>query len=278
MVEALARRKATTDLVVRAAVYRDGSRELLEQLGADEVVVGDLTLPADATAAFAGVDAAYCIAPNMHPAEVELGRNFVAAAQTQGCSHLVYHSVLHPQTEDMPHHWRKLRVEELLFTSGLTTTILQPAAYLQNLLASWPRLVDAGVLTVPYAADTRIALVDLLDVAEVAARVLTEPGHEHATYELSGPESPAQLEVAEVLGRVLGRPVRVETVPRSVWRQQALGRGLSDDAADTLLRMFEYYERFEFRGNSNVLRWLLGRPPTGLESFARRTLDKHQGS
>jgi hypothetical protein len=32
---------------------------------------------------------------------------------------LVYHSVLHPQTEQMPHHWHKLRVEEMLLESRL---------------------------------------------------------------------------------------------------------------------------------------------------------------
>ena len=35
----------------------------------------------------------------------------------------------------MPHHWLKMRVEEKLFASGLPFTILQPAAYMQNVLA-----------------------------------------------------------------------------------------------------------------------------------------------
>jgi hypothetical protein len=30
----------------------------------------------------------------------------------------VFHSVLKPQTEAMPHHWNKLRVEELRYLSG----------------------------------------------------------------------------------------------------------------------------------------------------------------
>ena len=277
MVEALVRHRGDADIVVRASVYRAESAPDLEQLGADEVMVADMTGLADVEAAFAGVDAAYLIAPNMHPGELEVGHNAVAAASAQGCSTLVYHSVLHPQTEGMPHHWRKLRVEELLFTSEIPTTILQPAAYQQNLLASWPRIVEEGVLAVPYAADTRIALVDLLDVAEVAARVLTEPGHEHATYELCGPEAPTQDEVAEALGAVLGRAVRVEVVPRPIWREQALARGLGDEAVDTLLRMFEYYERFGFLGSPKVLEWLLGRPPADLATFARRVRDSHRG-
>jgi hypothetical protein len=37
--------------------------------------------------------------------------------------------------------------------------------------------------------------------------------------------------------------------------------------------MFDYYARFGFYGNSNVLRWLLGRPLTQFAEFAARELD-----
>jgi len=59
----------------------------------------------------------YHICPNMHPDEFQIAQNVIAAAQINDVSHFVYHSVLHPQTEDMPHHWQKLRVEEYLFKS-----------------------------------------------------------------------------------------------------------------------------------------------------------------
>jgi len=40
----------------------------------------------------------------------------------------------------------KLRVEEMLFSSGLDVTILQPTAYMQNILAEWDRMVGSGIL------------------------------------------------------------------------------------------------------------------------------------
>ena len=70
--------------------------------------------------------------------------------------HFVYHSVLHPQTEKMNHHWQKMRVEEMIFESGLPFTILQPAPYMQNLLAGWKSIVEDGVLRVPYSVDSEI--------------------------------------------------------------------------------------------------------------------------
>ncbi len=169
----------------------------------------------------------------------------------------------------MPHHWSKMRVEELLFASGLDVTILQPTAYMQNLLVAWRGVVDDGVFRVPYPIESRISLVDLNDVAEVAARVLTEPGHTGATYELVGTPPLSQLEVAKVLSEALGRPVRVEAEPPEVWDARMRAGGMGASERETLLKMFRYYERHGLVGNSNVLRWLLVRPPTTLEAFAR---------
>ncbi|MGK3204671.1 hypothetical protein [Amycolatopsis sp. MEPSY49] len=49
------------------------------------------------------------------------------------------------------------------------------------------------------------------DIAAVAARALTSSGHLGATYSLTGPESLTVRQQAAVLGRVTGRPARVET-------------------------------------------------------------------
>ena len=86
----------------------------------------------------------------------------------------------------MPHHWSKLPVEEMLFSSALDVTILQPTAYMQNCLSEWDRMVGSGIYRVPYPVETRLSLVDLDDVAEAAAIVLSDADHSGATYELVG--------------------------------------------------------------------------------------------
>ena len=81
-----------------------------------------------------------------------MARVVIGAAREADVEHLVFHSVLHPQIEAMPHHWQKMRVEELLLQSGLHYTILQPTIYMQNILASWDAISQNGVYPVPYAA------------------------------------------------------------------------------------------------------------------------------
>ncbi|MDH3402571.1 MAG: NmrA/HSCARG family protein [Acidobacteriota bacterium] len=258
-------------LAVRAFVREPRQRDAVARLGVDEVFAGDLLDEGDVREAARGARGVYHICPNVHPAETAIGSGVIAAARAAGVERFVFHSVLHPQTEAMPHHWAKLRVEEALLASGLPFTILQPAPYMQNVFAPWERIVREGVYPVPYALSTRLVMVDLEDVAAAAARVLTDPRHAGATYELCAPELLDQTEIADALGRHLGRAVRAEAVPVDAW---ARGAGLAPGSypRETLAAMFRYYERYGMAGGSGVLEWLLGRPPARFsQCLARRS-------
>jgi len=161
-------------------------------------------------------------------------------------------------------------VEEMLFESGLPFTILQPAPYMQNLLAAWKVILEEGVLRVPYSVDSRFSFVDLEDIAGAAKIILTDPGHIGATYELAGTWPLSHTEVAEIFSRVLKRDVRAEKEEIGDWRLRS--KGLSEYATENLTRMFEYYDRWGLAGNPNVLNWILGREPKTLESFIVDTL------
>ena len=102
--------------------------------------------------------------------------------------------------------------------------------------------------------------------------MLTEPGHAGATYELVGADALSQTEVAEVLTAGLGRTIHARSVPRDEWERGARASGLADYQVETLVKMFQYYERYGFWGGSRVLSWLLNRPPTSFEFFIERTV------
>jgi len=269
---AVIRALAATGHPVRALVHRKDHVARAQEAGAGEVVGGDMRNEDVLDQAVRDVDGVYHICPNVHPEEVAVGRKILSAARAAGVRRFVYHSVLHPQIEAMPHHWNKLLVEGLLLESGLAYTILQPASYMQNILAGWRSIVEEGIYAVPYPPATRLGMVDLEDVAAAAAVVLTEDGHVGATYELAGPDVLTQTAVAGILSRALGRPVRVARVPFDRWAQQAHASGLNEDRIELLLRMFAYYARFGFWGNPRVLTHLLGRAPHTFEAFVARTI------
>jgi NAD(P)H dehydrogenase (quinone) len=109
-------------------------------------------------------------------------------------------------------------------------------------------------------------------VAQAAATVLCEAGHEGAVYELAGSEVLTQDEVAAIVARQIGRPVRAQAVPRQAWARQARAAGLGDYQVESLLQMFVYYERHGLWGSPRVLTWLLGRAPTTMAGFVARTV------
>ena len=235
---------------VRALVRRIEQARALRADGVEPVLA---ELPAIG-AALDGVDGAYLIAPNMHPDEPGLVREVVEFAGRTPGFRLAYHSVMHPYAPAMPHHLGKAGVEAALHDSPADWTVLQPASYFENVEGVWASIRD-GVWPVPYSADSRFTPVALADVAQVAARVLTEPGHSYASYELAGPDLLSTNDMAETAGSVLGIGVRTERVRPQV--------------PPLLQLMFDYYDRSGFTGGPHVLRTLLDRPATDWASWVR---------
>ncbi len=109
-------------------------------------------------------------------------------------------------------------------------TVLQPGAYLQNLDLSGP-------VEVPYSLDAPFGFLDLHDLGEAAATVLTGPRHVGSTYELASRVASVR-ELADEAG------VPSERVP-----DPGTHPWLSD--------MFDYYDDHGLPVGTRVLSWLL---------------------
>jgi NAD(P)H dehydrogenase (quinone) len=238
--------------------------------GVREAVV-DLDTGEGLPAAFDGCAAAYLMAPNVHPDEPGLIRRALTAARDAGVERVVLHSVLHPYASALPHHMGKAVAEELVRGSGISWAVLQPCAYAQNLTAGLTAALDAGRLRVPYRVDAPFTLVDLDDVAEVAATVLTEPGHEAASYELCGPDAVTVADVAAQASRVTGRELVAERTDPDSWLAGP-GASLEPYARHALHAMFVAYDAGGLLGGRRVLPWLLGRPSTPTSVVVERAL------
>ena len=246
---------------VRVLTHRQDQAAQLLAEGAEQAISGDVCNEGILKQALAGIHRVYHICPNVSPDEFEIGRKIIAAAREARVDHFVYHSVLHPQVEAMPHHWQKMQVEEALFNSGMDFTILQPCAYMQNILAGWKSITNQGIYSVPYSINAKISIVDLEDVGLAAAKVLTSEEFRNGIYELSGPQALSQIEVAETISKVLGTPVQAVKQELSVWISDARKSGMVNYQVETLVKMFEYYDKYGLVGNSQVLKMILRNPP-----------------
>jgi uncharacterized protein YbjT (DUF2867 family) len=167
--------------------------------------------------ALEGVDTVYLVCSPVREL-VELEGNMVDACRAAGVRHVVLNSAL--GAGDYPKSfpsWHRT-VEDKLTASGLDYTILRPNSFMQNILTYYaPSIRTEGAF---YAAmgNARTSFIDVRDVATVAARTLTSPGHVGKTYELNGPEALTYREVAEKITHASGR--RVQYVDISVAQQK----------------------------------------------------------
>ena len=256
----------------RAFIRRSEQQQSLLQEGAVECAVGDLADAASLHAALAGCEALVHIGPPMHPREVEFTANVMDAARANHVSHFIYYSVMHPLRREVRHHRLKLDAEEQLIESGLAYTIVQPCRYMQHLEPIWTTVKEQGVHRMPFSTAQRFSVVDLADLAEAVAIIVTQGERHHfATYELAGPQALSQEDMAEVLSKVLDRQVRAEAVSVDALRAAASAKGLDEDRVEQMVVMNQHYDRHGFPGNCNVLTWLLGRAPTTYLDYVRRT-------
>jgi uncharacterized protein YbjT (DUF2867 family) len=238
---------------VRALVGSSSPRPELTALSAD-VVAADLRNPAAVEPLLEGAEALYLIWPNFDPDETAGATALLGAARRAGLARVVYHSVLRPQARSMPHHAAKDRVEEALDAGGVPFRVLQPCAYAGNLDAQLADAAATGVLRSPWGLEQPQSLVDLRDVADAAAVLLTEEGLDGGTFEAVGPEPLTAPRIAELMAVRLGREVTaVDAVPD--------GPVPEDYVARCLRIMFGHYRVHGFAGSPRVLEALLGRPP-----------------
>ncbi|SEH77084.1 Uncharacterized conserved protein YbjT, contains NAD(P)-binding and DUF2867 domains [Mycolicibacterium rutilum] len=243
---------------VRGFIRSPEKREEVMQRGAGEVAVGDLSNPADVETALRGVDSVFYIAPAFIDDEANLGVAFVQQARAAGVRRFVFSSVIHPSLS-LVNHAAKAPVEAALYDSGMEYAVFQPALFFQNYAPSWNRIRDTGVLAEPWANETRFSRVDYRDVAEAVALALTGDRLIGGTYELASHGHLDRYDVAELIGRVVGRPVRPQRVD-----PDELG-GISPAMA----AMFRHYDHAGLVSTDVTLTAVLGRPPRTLEAYFR---------
>ncbi|MCZ0730296.1 SDR family oxidoreductase [Mycolicibacterium iranicum] len=291
---------------VRAFVKNDEQARRSRADGATETVIGDLRRPGDLENALRGARQIYHAAPTQLIDERPVAERLIAAAAAEKLEHVVFHSVIHPDIAELPHHRQKLEVEGLLRDSDLPVTVLRPSHYMQNVLDFWA-FFSSGLLPYPTSPQSRMGVVDVEDIATAAATVLTNPdGHIGKTYDLSTVEL-TRHDMARIWSRVLGHPMTAVRIPPQALKNPLLAvapfgsaivtsllstrlrslpdivRGLreapntrgfqswSQDAKDTYVQMMTYYDTHGLpAGDFGDLPKLLPRNPIGYEQFARR--------
>lgn len=190
---------------------------------------------------------------------------FVSAAHAAGVEHIVLLSArgADPMAEDaiMRAHGE---AEAAVEGSGIAWTFLRPGGFATNRLWWAGSIRERGLVRDPFP-DSHSALIHEADIAAVAVRALTGPGHEYACYTLTGPESLTGREQAGLIGRAIGRPLRVETQDLDEYRR-SLSRWPEEIVEARIRRLARLNEHRD--PTTDAVRELTGRPARTFAEWA----------
>jgi uncharacterized protein YbjT (DUF2867 family) len=252
-----------TDAPVAVRVASRSPERAREQFGdCPEYVEFDLARPETWGRALDGVSALFLLVP---PATgVDPVREFVDAAGRVGVEHVVVLSVLGAEKLPvLPHR----RVERHLEGAAPTYTFLRAAYFMQNLSGIHRReIVTREELFVP-AGDGELGFLDARDVSAVAARALTEAGHENAAYDLTGPAALDFREVAAVFSSVLDRPIPYADPSRLTFARRMYARGVPLSMVAFMLAEYQVTRLGLSGRTTDTVARLLGREPTPMREF-----------
>lgn len=249
---------------VRALVRDEAKAQALKDSGV-EVVIGDLDQPSTIAPAVDGVDKIYLLTWN-GPTQEQQVYNVIAAAKQAASPHIIRHSMWGSEKSRIVQQGS--RAEEAIISSGLPWTLLRPTFFMQNLMMAAGTIASDGRIYWD-TSHGKIAMIDVRDVSDVAAAVLTQGGHEGQSYTLTGPAAISLQDVATTFSNVLGKNVQYVNVPHAASFEAMTGMGMPAWIAEGYGELMEGFGEGFANSTTDCVATLAGHPARSIEQFAR---------
>lgn len=249
------------------AFTRSGDRARFD--GDVEVVSGDFKDQESLRRAMDGVTRLFLLSAAQDLEEHDA--NAIDAARGAGVQLVVKQSVTQaPGKASLIPQWHRAG-EERLEKSGMEYVFLRPASFTSNALGWVATVKSEGTVYNPFGR-TALPVVHPDDIADVAAAVITQPGHAGKAYDITGPEALTVEEQAAILGEGLGRPLTVVEVTDEAMRAGMLKAGTPQtyvDARVGLVQMLRNLGRLE---PSSAVKDVTGKEPRTFRQWVEENI------
>ena len=272
-------RRVAAALCARAeptrALVRDAAKAravLVDDRGAPlplEMVVSEFTDRDGLRRALAGIDIAF-LALGSSLQQVELEQRFIDAAAEGHLPHLVKLSAADAHTDSVASvlRWHGA-IESHLAATGIPNTLICPTTFADVLMLAAQSIRHDGRWS-GSAPHGRNALIDSADVVDAAVAVLTDPAKRGGRHVLTGPAALSWADVATLLTRMLGRPIRYDAMTVEERRAQLDASGLAAWRVELLLGLDEINRSDLYATPTDTVQQLTGHPPRTVEEYIER--------
>ena len=183
-----------------------------------ETIAADLFDSQSMIAAAQGMDGIAVHLPFVFDREIasQMGQNIAAAGKANGVGKIVFHTSCHVEDHDIdnPAHDGRRAIEAAIAASGCGHVFLESRVFMDNMIRSWnkPSIVTKGIFAYPADPGLRISWICLDDVAAFMVEALERSDLPSGRYKIGGPEALVGDEVAAILGKVAGKPIRFQSL------------------------------------------------------------------
>jgi len=219
---------------VRAVVREERKGEEWKQRGC-EIAVADIHDAESLKRAFAGAEGVFVLVPPVFdpqpgfPEAHSVAASVRAAIEAAQPGKVVYLSTVGAQAKRENLLTQHTIIEEALRDVTTPIAFLRPGWFMEN--AAWdvgPASETGVIPSFLFPLAKPVAMVATADIGRVAAELLRETWAGHRVVELEGPKRTTPNEIAETFGRLLGKPVRMQVVPRASWEQLFRSQGVKN--------------------------------------------------
>ena len=249
---------------VRALTRNPSRAQLDEQV---ELVAGDFNQPETLAKAVEGVESIFSLAfgPQLGIQEASLAQ----AGKKAGARHIVKLSALRPGGEARSSigTWH-LASERALQSIGIAWTFVQPGAFMSNAL-NWRDSIKGRGKVFSNYGDGKVAYIHPRDIAAVAVRALTEPGHEGKVYPVTGPEALNVSELVQLLSEAVGKPIEYVPITDDAAREGMQKAGLPTFLIDALLPFASFVRSGKGAETLPTVEQVIGRKQLTFADWAR---------
>jgi len=260
---------------VRGVVRDVGKGKAWAERGC-ELVSADISNVAALTAAFKGADGAFVmVPPNFDPsADFSEARTLAGTLSSAlGAARprrVVYLSTIGAQATRANLLTQHSIIEQALRKLPMAITFLRPAWFMENFTWDVAPAKNGGIQSFLLPLDKLFPMVATADIGRVAAELLQETWDGQRVIELEGARRVTPTEVARTFANLLGRPVKIEAVPRETWETLFKSQGMKNP--EPRIQMLDGFNEgwIEFEGGEAGSR----KGKVGLETVLRTLIER----